>query len=339
MNQIPVTVTGAGSLFGQGIIKCLLRSDFPLRVHGLDYFTNAVGLRWCAKAGVLPDILDPAVSDTIWFDALCRQVEAADSRILFVGADFELIPLAERSAILFERTGCTAVVSAPNTVKICKDKYQTARHLGGHGIAVPASFLPDADLNDIERALGYPVIVKPRFGSRSRGVARADDRRALERELAEVDRPVIQQWLQGDDQEFTCGVVVLDGTVDTVSVLRRRLRDGNTVSAVSERNAAIEALCIRCAEILAPFGPLNIQLRLVDGVPHVFEINPRFSGTTVFRALLGINEPERVLRHMLGLPLDRAPELQCGRITRYFEELVEFDSHADAPEATTMVSR
>jgi len=338
VTQRHVTVTGAGSLFGQGIIKCLRRSELPIRIHGLDYFKSAVGFRWCNGAALLPDLLDPSVSEDEWFDSLCGHVEKAGSRVLFVGADFELLPLAGRATALFERTGCTAIVSNRATVAICKDKYETARHLGANGIAVPQSVLPDSGLDEIERALDYPVVVKPRFGSRSRGVTRADDRRALERALAQVDRPVIQTWLPGDDREYTCGLVMLDGAVDTISVLRRRLRDGNTISAVSERNAAIEALCARCAELLEPFGPLNIQLRLVDGVPYVFEINPRFSGTTVFRALLGINEPERVLRHVLGQPLEPAPALRQGRVTRYFEEFVEFDNHADAPEPATLES-
>ena len=61
----------------------------------------------------------------------------------------------------------------------------------------------------------------------------------------------------------------------------------------------------QCAEISKKFGargPINIQCRLVDGIVSVFEINPRFSGTTSLRALVGYNEPEFFIKkYLLGI--------------------------------------
>lgn len=329
MTMIDVTVTGAGSLFGQGIIKCLRIGDMPARIHGLDYFKAAVGFNWCDDAGVLPDLLDAEVAEDTWFDALCRAVDAARSRVLFVGVDFELQAIAQRGEELRDRTGCCAVVSAPHVIATCKDKYRTAQWLREIGELAPDTFLPGVDLDRVEAAIGYPMIVKPRFGSRSRGLARVDDRAALERSLGDCAQPVIQRYLPGDDNEYTCGVVVLDGRIDTVAVLRRQLKDGNTSSAVADPQPAIAALCRRVGDALTPYGPINIQLRLVDGEPIVFEINPRFSGTTIFRAHLGINEPVRVLRHALGMSLAPSPSLRRGRVQRYFDEIVAFDDSAE----------
>ncbi len=324
MKSTGVTVTGAGSLFGQGIIKCLRMGDVSVHIQGLDYFEGAIGFEWCDRTGLLPDLLAPAVSEDVWFADLCQQVSAAKSRVLFVGADFELIPLASRAQELIERTGCRAIVSSRRIIKICKDKHRTADWLAEIGETPPETFLPDTGLGRIEAAIRYPMIVKPRFGSRSRGVVCVGDRAQLERAIAETAQPVIQQFLPGDDNEYSCGVVVLDGRVDSVAVLRRRLKDGNTISASStEPQPNIEALCRRVGEALNPLGPINIQLRLVDGAPYVFEINPRFSGTTIFRAHFGINEPVRVLRHCLGLPLSAPPHLLKGLIRRYFDEIVD----------------
>lgn len=333
MSEIRVTVTGAGSLFGQGIIKCLRRADLGVRLHGLDYFETAVGLDWCAETGLLPDLLDPAVSEEEWFAELCRQVTAAESRVLFVGADFELQPLARRAADLLERTGCRAIVGPARAVDTCKDKYRTAQWLREIGEPAPESFLPEDGLDRVEAAIGYPMMVKPRFGSRSRGVARVDDRASLERALADCESPLAQRYLPGEDNEYTCGVVVLDGNVDTIAVIRRRLKDGNTSAGVSDSEPVIEALCRRVGGALATYGPINIQLRLVEGTPIIFEINPRFSGTTIFRALLGINEPERVLRHALGMPLAPPPALRPGRVMRYFEETVALEEIAENESA------
>lgn len=45
-------------------------------------------------------------------------------------------------------------------------------------------------------------------------------------------------------------------------------------------------------------GPLNIQCRMVDNELYVFEINPRFSGTSPFRTLFGFNEADILVTKM-----------------------------------------
>jgi carbamoyl-phosphate synthase large subunit len=75
-------------------------------------------------------------------------------------------------------------------------------------------------------------------------------------------------------------------------------------SGVSQgRVGRFEQVTKQCEEIalaLGARGPLNIQCRLVEGRVVVFEINPRFSGTTSLRAMVGYNEPDvLVRRHVL----------------------------------------
>ncbi len=46
-------------------------------------------------------------------------------------------------------------------------------------------------------------------------------------------------------------------------------------------------------------GPLNIQLRKLDGKFYIFDFHPRFSGTTPIRADVGFNEVDILLRNHL----------------------------------------
>lgn len=299
--------------------------ELELHIAGLDYFDTAVGLEWCDQSALLPDLLRPEISEDAWFDALCDEVLANESKFLFVGADFELQPLARRAEEFLRSTGCRIIVSPPDLVETCKDKYLTAEMLTELGFPAPKSFLPEHGPDRAESALGYPMIVKPRLGSRSRGVVVVENRDVLESVLRETEMPVMQAYLPDDDAEYTCGAVFVGQSVDTVGVLRRRLRDGNTSIAYSEHHPEIEEFCVNLVTHLRPFGPLNIQLRVADGVPYVFEINPRFSGTTIFRARLGVNEPLRILRLLLGLPVTANARLQLGRVMRYFEETVQLE--------------
>ncbi|MBI5697966.1 MAG: ATP-grasp domain-containing protein [Thaumarchaeota archaeon] len=68
-------------------------------------------------------------------------------------------------------------------------------------------------------------------------------------------------------------------------------------------------------------GPVNIQAKLVDETPIVFEINARFSATCPLRATAGINEPDIVFRNVCldeDLTVDSYQKLIC---LRYWNEV------------------
>ena len=44
-------------------------------------------------------------------------------------------------------------------------------------------------------------------------------------------------------------------------------------------------------------GAINIQAKLIENKPKIFEINPRFSATCPMRSVAGINEPDIVFRN------------------------------------------
>jgi carbamoyl-phosphate synthase large subunit len=75
---------------------------------------------------------------------------------------------------------------------------------------------------------------------------------------------------------------------------------GNTQGFII-KDDGIQSFCESLALDLGSVGPLNIQLRIDEktGEPYVFEIHPRFSGTTPIRADVGLNEVDILLRNKL----------------------------------------
>jgi carbamoyl-phosphate synthase large subunit len=324
MNPISITVSGVGSLFAQGILKCLHASNIEVLINGLDYFDSAFGFRWCDSRSILPDLLNPNVSEDDWFDALVESILRSNSKFLFIGVEFELLPVSTRADELFAITGCRAIVSRQELIRSCNDKYLTIKMLNNNDLDTPLSFIPEDGINTIINKISFPMLVKPRFGARSRGVIIVNDYQMLISAIDKTDRPIIQEYLINDDLEFTCGITMIKENIDSISILRRTLRDGNTWSACSEHRVDVENLCIRVGQSLKPFGPLNIQLRIHNEQPKIFEINPRFSGTTIFRSLLGINEPERILSQLIGNKVEKSPKLRLGKVVRFFDEVVEY---------------
>ena len=70
----------------------------------------------------------------------------------------------------------------------------------------------------------------------------------------------------------------------------RRLTGGFTGWAKVIRDDETSRMCERIAEGLDLRGSMNVQLRLTDKGPRVFEINPRFSSTVLMRHRLGYSD-------------------------------------------------
>ena len=137
--------------------------------------------------------------------------------------------------------------------------------------------------------------------------------------LRACDKPIIQEYLGDLNQEYTCGATCIDHEIVTIISLRRTLKNGNTQQAFCEKTDEIDDYIRKLTLSLKPYGPINFQLRLTDRGPVVFEINPRFSGTTPIRALFGVNEVEAVIKKLSGAEPDSEYKEKEGVVIRYFE--------------------
>ena len=161
----------------------------------------------------------------------------------------------------------------------------------------------------------------PVGGARSKNtyVARSEKAFDVYRQLVDPDNCIVQEYIEGD--EYTCGSVTLDEKCVGVIVMRRILRDGDTYKAFVDRNPKLESEVRSIVSALKPFGACNVQLRVRNGTPYVFEINARCSGTTAARALAGFNEPRMIAEYLID---QQQPSFNIREISilRYWKELV-----------------
>lgn len=315
-----VLVTGVGSLLAQAVLRCLKTSSVQCKVYGTDYFSHAVGLYWVQKGFILPDLLKPGISRQQWLDAVLDIIRQYEIDIVFVGLDFEVEAFAQYRELIEQTSKAKVIVAHPEVVGICKDKYKTANFLKIHGFNYPESCLP-AEANDFLARNGFPLIVKPRFGFRSRNLHVVHDRSELQEALEHCPSAVIQQLVGEGDQEYTCGSLCVQEEILSSIALRRDLKDGNTIRAVfDEECLKLHDFIKQVAIKLKAEGPLNFQLRLTPKGPVIFEINPRFSGTTYIRSLFGVNEVDILLNTVVLKKTPGAIQLRQGVVLRYFEE-------------------
>lgn len=314
--MITVLVTGAGGGVGQGIIKSLrLISDLPIRILGADMAAQSAGLYACDKVFLVEGCRSPR-----YLESLARIFEAESVDYYIPGTDIELALCAEKREEIAQRFGTRVVVNPLNVVQIADDKALTSAFLKENGLPYPRTW-PLVDALKIDD-LPFPVIAKPAVGFRSIGVERANSQEELAAYPGDHSQIIVQELIGDDTREFTCTIVGVNGKLSPVLALRRILRSGDTYRAFPEQNAEVEAYVTAIAEKLSVEGACNFQLRLDhDGVPKVFEINARFSGTTPFCSQLGFNPVEFYIKHDQGMPY--SPEIAWdSAVLRYWSELV-----------------
>ncbi|WP_026622525.1 carbamoyl-phosphate synthase large subunit (plasmid) [Ensifer sp. WSM1721] len=311
-----VFITGAGALLGQGIIRALRRSTLKATIVVGDPNPLSAGLYWGDVAHLVPMANDPA-----YLDRLGALLRAERPDILIPGTDVEL-PILSTNREAIERTyGTKVIISSPRVVSIANDKWLTSEFLRERGLGFVPSCLPGHEEVLIEEC-GFPLVVKPRVGARSIGFSVVRNREQLTRAIAEQADIVIQKYVGSEATEYTAGTLTFDGKCRATIVMRRDLRDGNTYRAFAEPFPALNKAMAEAAAALGAYGPANFQFRLDDGVPRIFEINARFSGTTAVRIHAGFNEVEMCIRHILFGEAVEQPEIMPVTILRHWSETV-----------------
>ncbi len=231
-----------------------------------------------------------------YVDALLDVCTAHDAGILVPTIDDELETIAA-AAGRFAAAGVVVMAPHADTARICRDKLLTAEHLQRHGIRVAATWTP-AEVR--ARRLPPPLFIKPRRGRGSVGafpIRTADQLRFF---LDYVPDPVVQEYLEGPEYTIDLFCDLEGQPISAVPRERIVIRSGVTDRGRTVGSAALVDLAVRCAAVLQFRGAVNVQCRVVEGTPVIFEINPRFSGGIQLTIAAGADFAEWTIRAARG---------------------------------------
>ena len=321
---VSVLVTAVGGAgYGEQILKALQLAG-GYRIVGAD------ANRDCANFALVDHgVTLPKASDPDYVDALLDVAYAFGVDAIFSGCEPELrVVSAQRERL--ERAGFLVPLNPKSVIDTCMDKRATAQFLDAAGFPRPRC-VELTSPEDLDRVDWFPVVVKPAVGGGGSADCHiAQDPNELRHLAALLDlggrSMMVQEYVGRPEDEYTVGVLHdLDGRFINSIAVRREL-DGalNARARVPNRTdrrdlgeslvissgfshgyigpyPEVTGPCEQLAAALGVRGAVNIQCRLVDGAVQVFEINPRLSGTTSLRAMVGYNEPDVLLRrHVLG---------------------------------------
>jgi len=184
----------------------------------------------------------------------------------------------------------------------------------------------------------YPVIVKPRRGSGSRGVAVVDSADGLRaRRLG--DDMLVQEYLPGEEYSVDVLADPSGAVVAAVPRVRQRVDSGVSVAGYTVVDPELEGFAVAVVEALGLPFVSNVQIRRDDaGRPALLEINPRVPGSLALTVAAGVDMARLAVDALRGRPLPATVPHRAVAMVRYLaDHVVELDQLVPDPEATPVV--
>lgn len=324
--ELVIVVTGIGAIIGQGIIKSLRESRYSVRIVGLDRSNRSPGPFLCDRFHQKPLCKEDALDYIeFWCDILKKEC----IEIVMPGLEADMFFLdAHRQ--LFKEFGVDVVINKPDLIALSADKWQLSEKLADAGLPSIPSSIPDSWDQAVSELGSAPLLLKPRNGNGSRGIARIHDERDFDYWRAKSgDNWMLQRIVGSDSNEYTVGVFGFgDGKSISPIILKRRLSTaGNTLEAEVVNDTVIEEAAENLTKLFKPLGPTNYQFRKEGDVAYLLEINPRFSSSNSLRTAFGFNEAEMSIDYFKFGIIPQEPLIKPGTAWRYSEDFISYASY------------
>ena len=272
-----VLITGIGGDISQGVATILRESRPDLRLIGVDVHSQHGGQLFVDCLETVPAASAPdyraAIQALITKHAVDMFIPMSEPELGALNPFSELFP------------GVQWITAGAEVVAAGLDKYATVQALKRLGLPAPWTIPVSEGIPN-----AYPCILKNRYGSGSRAVFRIENAEDSVYYGRRYPDAVYQELLEPADREVTCAVYrKRDGEVLCLQMLRR-LTGGFTGWAKIIDDEQTSQMCECIAEGLDLRGSMNVQLRLTNKGPRVFEINPRFSSTVLMRHRMGFSD-------------------------------------------------
>ena len=282
-----------------------------LKIYGADMTGTAPALAYCdytrkvvsmKDSGYIQNLLDICLTDHI--------------DLLIPTIDTDLLVLSENKE-KFEVIGTRVMISAPDKIRICRDKNNTSQFFGDCGLHAP---MPVNDWKEYKS--GFPAFIKPKDGSSSINAFKVENEEELEVYAGQVEDYIVQPFVSG--REYTIDIFC-DWDGNPISIVPRerlQIRAGEVLKTqICMDPTMIEESKALC-KAFKPCGPMTVQLIRDDvGIDWYIEINPRFGGGAPLSMKAGARSAEAILKLMDGEEIEEK-EIADGAIYSRFDQSV-----------------
>lgn len=311
-NMMRLLVTAISGNVATGVLHSLSECEYHL--FGCDIGKYPAGIDLVEDFFCVPYAQDEQYIPELISACKTRQIQA----ILPIN-ETELTVL-DKHRLKFAEADIKLIMNDSYILNTCLDKYVCIQELKKLGVYVPQTYFP----KDLPDSFGS-YILKPRSGCGSKFLKRANSAEEARQIQEAFGEPlIVQEYLPDETEEYTMGVFS-DRNMTRCIIFQRELTHGYTSFVRLIYDEEMESIGKTIAKSWNLYGSINVQMRRKNEKAYVFEINPRLSGTTHFRSLVGFNDAYWWCRMVFGQSVPKyRPQFKEAIGVRMMDEKIIF---------------
>lgn len=296
--QLRKTLAAVRSIGSQGV---------HVSVAETTRFNPAAYSTYCSKIYVSPD---PSKDECRYVDWLIRTMQTNNIKVL-IPMDDNTMDAVMNHRSLFQEV-CALVLPPMESYNIASDKGKSVQLAELAGIPVPTTLQPKSldEVIQIASRLTFPVVIKPRFSSGSRGIQVVGGPEQLISQYPLIHQrypfPTIQEFIPPGERYDVCLLYDNEGKLKA-SFVQKELRHfpidrGPSTLQESVIRPDLIKLSLDIMRHIPWHGVVEIEFMIDprDGIPKFMEINSRFWNSLQTSIFSGINFPWLLYRIACG---------------------------------------
>lgn len=244
----------------------------------------------------------PRMTEPGYIEKILQICEKEQVRGVLSLIDPELSLLAQNRE-RFEEIGTTVIGSSYALCEMALDKWAMFQWLTENGFLCAKTYVDFQAFEKAlaDRAVSFPVFVKPRFGSASLHISKAEDLETAKFLFLHEPDMIIQEFLCGQEIGADVYIDLLSGEPAAIFTKKKLvMRAGETDKAISFRDEALFALIAAFVKKSGYCGQIDMDLFKIGEEYYISEINPRFGGGYPHAYACGVKTTQMIVKNLSG---------------------------------------
>ena len=317
-------------------VRSLGRRGFYLTVGEKTRFATALFSKYCSRRVIYPS---PASKPDEFLDWLLKEVKS-NSYDMLLPTEFETLEIILKNKKEIEPYTRVPFVDY-NLISKVNDKAWLIRYAEKNGYLCPKTYFVEA-LNEFRHeSMEYPLVIKPRKSSGSRGLVYvnrpSEFLTAFQKVHSRYPFPLVQEYIPNGGA-YGVGALFNLNSEPRAAFVYKRLREypvsgGPSTLRESVKNDEIRDIAISLLKSLNWVGVAMVEFRVDarDGKAKLMEINPRFWGSLQLAILSGMDFPYLLYKMAVDGDIEPVWDYETGIRCRWLipGDILHFISNPD----------
>lgn len=255
--------------------------------------------KYCSRRLLYPS---PRLHPDGFIDSLLNEVKEARYDLLFPLSDYEVYAISKNKDKFLKYTN--VVLPDFEIVSRVSDKAEVTKIAIENGIPSPKTYFIEnlSELERLKEEIEYPVLIKPRTASGSRGIVHIKSKERLVAEYNRINKiypkPLIQEYIPSEEYGYATTCVMGLKNRPITAFCYKRLREfpvygGASTMVESIKDPMQQDYAVRILKALNWYGPAMVEFRRDsrDGKLKFIEVNGRPNASIKLAILSGVDVP------------------------------------------------